>query len=93
MKNTFDFAKARLLKQAEDQGVEISRFYMIGDNPLADIKGGNDNDCDSILVRTGVWSGKNKFRNTIDNDEKNPAKYVVNDMSEAYKVILEKEGL
>jgi ribonucleotide monophosphatase NagD (HAD superfamily) len=28
---------------------------MIGDNPHADIKGGNDNGCESILVKTGVW--------------------------------------
>ena len=54
-KKTFDFAKDRLYQQASDQGVEISNFYMIGDNPKADIKGGNDNDCVSILVRTGVW--------------------------------------
>ena len=82
MKNTFDFAKNRLLKQAENQGVEISRFYMICDHPLADIKGGNDNGCETILVRTGVLSGKNKFfviekwASTNDNDLKNPAKYV-----------------
>jgi ribonucleotide monophosphatase NagD (HAD superfamily) len=31
---------------------------MIGDNPHADIKGGNENDCISILVRTGVWNGE-----------------------------------
>ena len=56
-KPTFDFAKSRLYAQASAMGVEISNFYMIGDNPHADIKGGNDNDCDSILVRTGVFSG------------------------------------
>ena len=67
---------------------------MIGDNPLADIKGGNDNDCDSILVRTGVWSGKDpKTGERIENDQGNPAKYVVENMKEAYEIILEKEGL
>ena len=30
-----------------------SHFYMIGDSIEADIKGGNDNDCDSVLVLTG----------------------------------------
>ena len=36
---------------------------MIGDNPKADIKGGNDNDCKSILVRTGVWRGTDSSGN------------------------------
>ena len=53
---TFDFAKDRLRKKAEKQGVEISNFYMIGDNPAADIRGGNRNGCQSILVKTGVWN-------------------------------------
>jgi len=42
-KKTFDFAKGRLEEQAKRQGFEISNFYMIGDNPLSDVKGGNDN--------------------------------------------------
>ena len=92
-KPTFDFAKSRLYAQASAMGVEISNFYMIGDNPHADIKGGNDNDCDSILVRTGVFSGLDPNGNPLANDPQNPAKYVVEDMQEAYSLILEKEGL
>ena len=30
---------------------DISRFYMIGDNPVVDIKGANDSGFESILVR------------------------------------------
>ena len=71
---------------ADENEVEITKFYMIGDNPHADIKGGNENECVSILVRTGVWNGG-------VNDEENPAHFVVNDIVEAYKLILEKENL
>ena len=84
-KKTFDFAKQRLQKAAEDADISISNFYMIGDNPHADIKGGNDNECETILVRTGVWhgyedaeDGSGRFR--LENDAENPATYVVDDM-------------
>lgn len=33
-----------------------SEFYMIGDSIEADIKGGNDNECESVLVLTGKGS-------------------------------------
>lgn len=33
-----------------------SDFYMIGDSLEADIKGGNDNECASVLVLTGKGS-------------------------------------
>ena len=95
-KNTFEFAKRRLRKQAAEQGVEISNFYMIGDNPHADIKGGNENGCESVLVRTGVWSGvrrEGKETTYLENDEENPGKYVVDDMQSAFKLIIEKENL
>ena len=44
-------------KQAEELGVEISKFYMIGDNPDSDIDGANrrGEKWVSILVRTGVF--------------------------------------
>lgn len=32
---------------------------MIGDNPKSDIRGGNNNGCVSILVRSGVFKGEN----------------------------------
>ena len=58
---------------------------MIGDNPKSDIKGANENGWISILVRTGLFKG--------ENDEKNPAKYVVNDFKEAIELIFKLEGL
>ena len=92
-KPTYDFAKKRLHEKAERMGVEISNFYMIGDNPHADIKGGNDNDCVSILVKTGVYQGCTRDGTPLDNDIENPAKHVVEDVTEAYKLILEKENI
>ena len=93
MKTTFDFAKKRLYQKAAENDVEITNFYMIGDNPHADIKGGNDNDCVSILVKTGVYSGKDQFGEPIQNDSENPAKHVVDDMEAAYRLILQQERL
>lgn len=52
---TFDFAEKVLRRKAEAHGVEISRFYMIGDNPHGDIQGANNKGWESILVRTGVF--------------------------------------
>ena len=66
---------------------------MIGDNPLSDIRGGNNNDCVSIMTRTGVWSGVSPNGDRLDNDSANPADYVVENMYEAYKLIIEKEGI
>ena len=83
---TFDFAHNLLLEKAREQNVEISTYYMIGDNPEGDIEGANRKGWDSILVRTGLWDGK-------DNHEKHPAKYVVRDMEEAIEVICSKEGI
>ena len=49
---------------------------MIGDNPDSDIDGANrrGDSWVSILVRTGVFNGKDKA-----NDERHPAKHVVED--------------
>ena len=66
---------------------------MIGDNPKADIKGGNDNDCKSILLRTGVWRGIDNNGNQEKNDQENPADFVAKDMNEAYQIILREENL
>lgn len=59
---------------------------MIGDNPNSDIKGGNDMGWETILVKTGVW-------NKNENSTENPAKYFLNDILEAVKLILSKEGI
>ena len=66
------------------KGISIGNVYMIGDNPAVDIKGANDNGIYSMLVRTGIFKGK-------VNDEKYPAKKVVEDVNEAIEFILLKE--
>ena len=94
MANTFNYAKSYLQTLATESDLEISNFYMIGDNPVADIKGANDNGCVSILTRSGVFSGfSERTGKPIDNSELHPADYVVDNMYEAYKLILEREGL
>ena len=64
----------------------ITNYYMIGDNPHVDIKGANDSGFVSILVKTGVFSGD-------DNHEEFPAKYVVENVGEAVKLIEKFEGI
>jgi ribonucleotide monophosphatase NagD (HAD superfamily) len=61
---------------------------MIGDNPDSDIDGANrrGDSWVSILVRTGV------FQNG-ENSTKHPAKYVVQDVEEAVKLIFKLENL
>lgn len=62
---------------------------MIGDNPDSDIDGANrrGDNWVSILVKTGVFDPKK------ENDERHPAKYVVEDMEEAVKLIYKIEGI
>lgn len=65
---------------------EISNFYMIGDNPSSDIQGANNAGWNSILVRTGL------FKNG-ENSEIFPAKYVVQNVSEAVNLIFKLENI
>jgi ribonucleotide monophosphatase NagD (HAD superfamily) len=37
-------------------GLKVGNCYMIGDNPSSDIKGGNDMNWTTILVKTGIYS-------------------------------------
>jgi ribonucleotide monophosphatase NagD (HAD superfamily) len=71
------------MKEKFPQG---GNFYMIGDNPLSDIKGANDAGWTSLLTKTGVFKG-------TGNDEENPAHIVVHDFYEAIEQIMKKEGL
>lgn len=66
--------------------VEISNFYMIGDNPHSDIDGGNRKGWTTILVRSGIFQG-------LHNDPTHPATYVVDDLEAAVEKIYEVEGL
>lgn len=81
-KNTFNYAERQIWKLYP--GVEW--FYMIGDNPSGDIRGANLVGWNSILVRTGVfWEG--------ENDINDPAKYVVNNFTDAIKLIMKQEHI
>ncbi|KAI7906483.1 HAD-like domain-containing protein [Cokeromyces recurvatus] len=55
--------------------------YAIGDNPAADIKGANNYGWTSVLVRTGVFSGK-------ENSKEFPAKMVCENVEEAVENII-----
>lgn len=66
--------------------LDISNFYMIGDNPPVDIKGANQSGFISFLVRTGVFNGE-------ENDQEDPAKYVVKNAFEAVNTILKTENI
>ena len=54
---TFDYAEKLMHERADELDVEISNFYMIGDNPRGDIKGPNMRGArwNSILVQTGIY--------------------------------------
>ena len=74
---TFDYAESLFKQKASDEGVEISNYYMIGDNPEGDIEGANRKGWNSILVRTGLFEEKE------GNHPDHPATHVVEDMNEA----------
>ncbi|KAL6203133.1 hypothetical protein ACLB2K_026836 [Fragaria x ananassa] len=61
-------------------------LYMVGDNPLVDIKGARQagHPWFSILTRTGVFKGK-------ENHDKFPADLVVDTVKEAVDYVLKKE--
>jgi ribonucleotide monophosphatase NagD (HAD superfamily) len=54
---TYEYSM-RLARETLPPELEISEFYMIGDNPNSDIKGANGMGIKSILVKTGVWQGE-----------------------------------
>ena len=61
---------------------------MIGDNPDSDIDGANRRGWVSILVKTGIFNAEKE-----ENSSRHPAKYVVNDMEAAVKLIYQLENL
>ncbi|KAL8853409.1 MAG: hypothetical protein Q9221_001726 [Calogaya cf. arnoldii] len=94
---TFTFAEKRLVKHCQEllgtpngKTVGLRKVYMVGDNPLSDIQGGNTYQSpfgsvwDTVLVRTGVY-----------NDWETPPhkpKVTVDGVWDAVKWALEKEG-
>jgi HAD superfamily hydrolase (TIGR01456 family) len=85
-KVTFDYTENYVKQQTK---MEISNFYMIGDNPKTDIRGGNAAGWITILVKTGIFHQTEEF----SNDPDDPAKYVVEDFAEALKLICKLEGI
>ncbi|XP_050385382.1 uncharacterized protein YKR070W isoform X2 [Argentina anserina] len=69
------------------QSHDFKTLYMIGDNPLVDVKGAQQagRPWFSILTRTGVFKGK-------DNHKEFPADMVVDTVEEAVDFILRREG-
>lgn len=85
-KSTYDFAEEFVREQLEGTNVEISNFYMIGDNPKSDIAGGNARNWNTLLVKTGVFDA------TVQaNDKEHPATHVVEDFKGAIDLIFKKE--
>ena len=87
-KRTFDFAKKFM--NSNFNSFPISNFYMIGDNPSTDIKGGNMVGMETILVRTGLFN--DGLRDFFFKDELQRPKYIVENFTEAVKLIAEIEG-
>ena len=78
----FDYARKQILRNNPQR--KIGRFYMIGDNPEVDILGANRSGFHSILVKTGIFTGKN-------NSQRFPAQTVCEDIGEAVEFIIENE--
>lgn len=77
-----------IIDNGESQSHDFKTLYMIGDNPLVDVKGAQQagHPWFSILTRTGVFKGK-------DNHAAYPADVVVDTVEEAVDYILRREGL
>ncbi|CAK63612.1 unnamed protein product (macronuclear) [Paramecium tetraurelia] len=80
--NTYKYVQEYIHEKHDN----IGNIYMIGDNPASDIRGANLIGWPSVLVRSGVFRGR-------DNDPQDPGKYVVTDLMDAYNKILQLEGL
>lgn len=81
-KVTYEYCERQL-------GNGVERFYMIGDNPAADIRGANNagDHWTSVLVKTGV------FPPTETNSKTDPADVVVDDVKHAIETICAREGI
>jgi len=80
----YRFAERMLSAEASRRGLPPPRrFFMVGDNPRADMRGAINAGAswEGVLVRTGVFQGG-------DNDERDPGDHVVDDVSAAVDLIL-----
>jgi len=85
-RKTFEYAEKHLKSLTK---MQVSNFYMIGDNPKSDIRGGNAAGWITILVKTGVFHHSEEYPNDIED----PAKYVVEDFVDAIKLICKLEDI
>ncbi|KAN0047457.1 hypothetical protein ACTA71_001839 [Dictyostelium dimigraforme] len=91
---TYEYGKQLISNQISKLGFKnsyqnLKHIYAIGDNPYSDIKGANNLEKEgwiSILVRTGCFKGEG-------NHHEIPAKYVVDNVYDAIKLILKLECL
>ncbi|RKP05016.1 HAD-like domain-containing protein, partial [Thamnocephalis sphaerospora] len=86
---TYQFAERAIRQQLsladqQDALMEPLQVYAVGDNPAADIAGANGYGWTSILVRTGVFQGR-------DNDQKYPAAHVADHVGDAVRWAFERE--
>jgi len=85
----YRFMENLLRKQALSKGyTDLEVIYAIGDNPAADIRGARNagRPWIPILVRTGCFSSEDG-----DNDPRDPADYVFQDVNEAVKTLAQRE--
>ncbi|KAN0014732.1 hypothetical protein ACTFIU_001050 [Dictyostelium citrinum] len=89
---TYEYGKQLISDQISKLGYQngciLKHIYAIGDNPYSDIKGANNLEHEgwiSILVRTGCFKGDG-------NHHEIPAKYVVDNVYDAIKLILKLES-
>jgi len=76
-------------RQLKTPGTNLDRFYMIGDNPAADIRGANNagDHWTSILVKTGVFPANE------ENSKTDPADIVVEDVRKGIEAACMREGV
>jgi len=83
-KISYEYATENLERMATSTRKTLDVIYGVGDNPLTDIRGANaaGGKWRSVLTRTGIFQGG-------ENDEKNPAHHVVEDLLEWFELAQE----
>ena len=89
----YDFTEEFLRTKAAKRAIKISKFYMIGDNPLSDIAGANKKGWVSILVRSGVFDANDATMSLHGNHREHPATHVVDTFKDAIELIYRLENL
>ncbi len=71
-----------LIEASKEFNIDLSKSYFIGDKTV-DIKTGKNANCKTILVKTGYGGSDNTYDVTPD--------FIVNDLLEAAKLIIERQ--